>query len=172
MITWRDRSVTAQKRMIPMKRKVVALNLKPKTLRSGVAAVEFAVVFPVVILFTIGLLELSAGYRINAGLKTAMIRMLREASISTARHDDIEDRIVTNLAVNGIAAPEVKVSPGMIFAETASIEISIMSPHRGGRLFLRQILQPGNGTIRHPSSSLKNAEACGSLQVSAAVSRE
>lgn len=110
-------------------------NTSPKK-RKATVAVEFAVVFPVVMLFVLGIFELAAAYRVDAGLKIAMIRGLREASITTSTRQTIEDEITETLQLNGINAPSIQITPELVTESTKSIDIQISLSPTGENGFL------------------------------------
>ena len=112
--------------------------------RQGATAVEFALVFPVAVLFIFGLLEISALYRVDGAMTSALIAGAREASIETARNEDIESEVTRVLNFNGIGAPEVTIAPAGISAATQQVDIAIRVESEAANGFLLRNFFLGN----------------------------
>ncbi len=105
-----------------------------RTARRGTTAVEFAVVAPIALLFTFGLIEVSTLLKIDGALITATIEGGREASISTASAEDVDQVIRESLSIMGISNPEIEITPHILTRETTEITIAVSldsSPDNG-----------------------------------------
>lgn len=98
---------------------------KSSSVRTGVAAVEFAVVFPVVLLFIVGLFELASVYRAHSGIQTALLKGAREASILSSTHVNIEAEMEGALLLVGVNKPEIVINPAIVGPDTRDIEMTI-----------------------------------------------
>ena len=93
--------------------------------RRGVTLVEFAVVFPIVLAFILGLFEISVVARKNSGLKSALAKGIREASIPVSSNADIEQEIRTSLLGVGVQDVDIVVTPANINPTVSSITIKV-----------------------------------------------
>ena len=115
-----------------MKRYVAKRHAATKTRRTdraeerrGATTVEFAVVFPIFLLFIFGMFEMYSAYRVHSEVVTSLAKGGREASILTASSADVEGAVQDNLALFGVSDPDVVVTPQDIDAETREVQISI-----------------------------------------------
>jgi Flp pilus assembly protein TadG len=78
----------------------------------GAAAVEFAIILPVLVLIVFGIVQFSIQYNRQQGLHAAAREGARLASLPQTTQDDINDRVLD--ALDGISfdtTPTVSVSP-------------------------------------------------------------
>jgi Flp pilus assembly protein TadG len=89
----------------------VQRRLRPHDER-GAAAVEFAIILPVLVLIVFGIVQFSIQYNRQQGLHAAAREGARLASLPQTTQDDINDRVLD--ALDGISfdtTPTVSVSP-------------------------------------------------------------
>ncbi len=104
--------------------------------RRGATTVEFAVVFPILLLFIFGLFELYSVFRVHSEAVTSLARGGREASIVTASNADIEAAVRNNLTLFGISEPQIAVEPPDIGPGTREINITVrIAPGAANGLF-------------------------------------
>jgi len=106
----------------------------PNNPRAGATAVEFALVFPIVIVLLLSLIEIMSLYRVTDAMDLAAFDGGREALITTASANDIADQTRASLSRIGVDNATVTVTPPIVDRDTSEIQIEITVP-----------LVPGNG---------------------------
>jgi len=86
----------------------------PRRLRKGASAVEFAVIAPLMIAFTFGLVEVGRIMLVKQSATHASREGARVGVRPTATSSDVTDRVQEELAILGIDSGSVTVTPASI----------------------------------------------------------
>jgi len=82
--------------------------------RHGAATVEFALIVPVMLTFTFGLIEMSRISMVKEGVIQASREGARVGVRPTADIDDVNQRINEELAILGITGANVQITPTVL----------------------------------------------------------
>lgn len=96
--------------------------------RRGAAAVEFAIAFPVLLLFFIFMWEFSRAEMIRQTAASAAYEGARQAIVAGGSADDARQMVAAIMQAVGISDADVTVTPGIITASTASVQVAITVP--------------------------------------------
>ena len=96
--------------------------------RHAATTVEFAIVFPIILMFLLGLFEIVSLYKINDAMSLSLFIGGREAMITTSSTTDIQDEVEQNLNHFGIEESTISIQPASITPLTNSITIDITVP--------------------------------------------
>lgn len=95
--------------------------------RSGVAAVEFALVLPFLLLMFFAAIEFSRANTVNNSVGQAAYEGARRAILPGASVEEVEDAVLESLSPIRVSGTEVTVSPDPIpdDAEAVTVEVSV-----------------------------------------------
>jgi Flp pilus assembly protein TadG len=100
--------------------------------RRGAAAVEFAVVLPVVVFLFLGAVELSRGVMVDHSLQEAARAGCRMYSVATTTQQEVDDIIAVCMADAGVANYDVVFDPATksgIDTEMEPVTVTISVPY-------------------------------------------
>lgn len=106
----------------PRKRRLNSSN------RRGVTAVEFAVMFPIVLFITFGMLELSRAFTINDAARSALLVGARRASVAVTSRDLVKSDMEKVFKLMRISRYEISVEPEVIDASVNEVTIDLEVP--------------------------------------------
>ena len=109
-----------------------------RTGRSGVAAVEAAICFPLIILLMLGTLEITAGLYLRESLSVCCFEACRVGTRRGATASDVEDRALEVLTDRGVTGGSVIITPGSFDSLEAldQISVEISAPTAGNSIFI------------------------------------
>lgn len=93
--------------------------------RRGAAAVEFALIVPVMLTFTFGLIEVTRISMIKESITQASREGARVGVRPTATVADVEARIAEELAIMGIDSSAVTVTPSVLEQAAAGEDVTV-----------------------------------------------
>ena len=106
--------------------------------RSGVAAVEAAICFPLIILLMLGTLEITAGLYLRESLSVSCFEACRVGTRRGATAQDVQARALEVLEDRGVVGGNVIITPddfgGLSALDQISVEIS--APTAGNSIFI------------------------------------
>lgn len=109
-----------------------------QTSRSGVAAVEAAICFPLIIILMLGTLEITAGLYLRQSLSVCSFEACRIGTRRGATAADVQERANEVLADRGINGAEVIITPsdfsGLLSLDQISVEMN--APTAGNSIFI------------------------------------
>ena len=108
------------------------------TARSGVAAVEAAFCFPLILILMMGTLEISAGLYLRESISICCFEACRVGTRRGATADDVEDRAIEVLADRGVVSATVTITPSNFDSLDAldQISVDISAPTAGNSIFI------------------------------------
>jgi Flp pilus assembly protein TadG len=116
--------------------------------RQGIAAVEFAVVLPVIVLIVFGVLELGCMIHVQGALQNASREGARHAITRRATAASVAEACQQSLSLTTVKGAVISVTPDPTQAESGSmIRVRISAD------YLRNSWLPGNGLFRGASLS-------------------
>ncbi len=98
--------------------------------RRGSAAVEFAIAFPILLLFLIFMWEFARAEMIRQTAETAAYEGARQAIVVGGTPQDAQNTVREIMQAVGIKDTEVDVSPSVITNTTSAVEVSVTVPMR------------------------------------------
>ena len=111
---------------------------RAQTERSGVAAVEAAICFPLIILLMLGTLEITAGLYLRESLSVCSFEACRVGTRRGSTAADVEARALEVLADRGVTGANIVITPdgfgGLSALDPISVEIS--APTAGNSIFI------------------------------------
>ncbi len=99
--------------------------LHTKEIRHGATLVEFAMVFPVLIIFIVGTIEFVRVANVRHALNTASYEATRLVIVPGAAADEAEKKAEQILARNGLSLSKITVTPKKITESTPSVRVEI-----------------------------------------------
>lgn len=93
--------------------------------RRGATAVEFALVFPIIMTFFIGIIGINQAFLIRDFVQLAAYEAAREGTIQGANSDDVEDKADEVLAMMNLQGYTVDVTDFDDSSETINVSISV-----------------------------------------------
>lgn len=99
-------------------------NIKRRQRRKGAALVEFAVVAPIMILFTMGLIDIGRMTMVKQMLINASREGARQATLLDATSDNVKTEVAQLLQSSGIKAT-VTVSPANLSAAPSGSQVTV-----------------------------------------------
>jgi Flp pilus assembly protein TadG len=93
--------------------------------RSGAAMIEFALVFPVILLFTFATIEFARLSNVRHSLDTASYEATRAVIVPGATVGEAKTRAGEILARNGLKLVDVQVSPSLISENTSEVTVRV-----------------------------------------------
>lgn len=96
--------------------------------RRGSAVVEFAVTFPVLLLFFVFMWEFSRAEMIRQTAASAAYEGARQAIVTGGSAEDAVQMVDAVMQAVGIADANVEVTPSIITSSTESVQIAITVP--------------------------------------------
>ena len=96
--------------------------------RRGAAAVEFAIVAPVLFAFVFGLFELSRLMMFSGNINTAMLVGAREATLTDSSASEVDSLIRAELKRFGITNAEIQFTPSDFSSTDEQVTIDIGVP--------------------------------------------
>ncbi len=93
--------------------------------RRGAATVEFALIVPVMLTFTFGLIEMSRISMIKESVVQASREGARVGIRPTASIADVETRIYEELAIMGIVGADIEITPTTLSDATPGEDITV-----------------------------------------------
>jgi len=118
--------------------------------RSGVAVVEFALTFPLLILLVVGLIEFTRLHNLRHAADNAAYEAARHVIVPGANVAEATARANDLLARAGIRTASIKVTPATIAETTERVTVEVSVPLRGNSW-----LPPGltaNRTVKRQTS--------------------
>ena len=108
------------------------------TARSGVAAVEAAFCFPLILILMMGTLEITAGLFLRESISICCFEACRVGTRRGATADDVEDRAIEVLADRGVVSATVTITPDNFDSLNAldQISVAITAPTAGNSIFI------------------------------------
>ena len=112
--------------------------LNARTERSGVAAVEAAICFPLIILLMLGTLEITAGLYLRESLSVCSFEACRIGTRRGATVDAVQARAEEVLADRGVTGAKIVITPGDFEPLSAldHISVEISAPTAGNSIFI------------------------------------
>jgi Flp pilus assembly protein TadG len=99
----------------------------------GAAAVEFALVLPLLILLIFGIVEFSIAYNNKQGLHAAAREGARLASLPTSSETAIQDRVNSSLQGTVSGTPTITISPDVTYPcadrDGQTVVVTVSAPH-------------------------------------------
>ncbi|WP_043496534.1 TadE/TadG family type IV pilus assembly protein [Georgenia sp. SUBG003] len=120
---------------------------KPRSER-GAAAVEFALVLPILLLLVFGITEFGRAYYAQTTLSNAARDAVREMAIHNAQQNAI-DRAVASASALGITAAAVAITPSDCSPPTGALPTAeAVITHDLDLIFFGEVTLTGKGTMR------------------------
>ena len=120
--------------------------------RRGAAVIEFAIAFPVLLMFFVFMWEFSRAEMIRQSAASAAYEGARQAIVAGGSADDARQMVGAIMQAVGIADADVAVTPSIITASTDSVQIAITVPLASNTwispLFLKNLEVHSNMTLR------------------------
>lgn len=119
--------------------------------RSGAAAVEAAICFPLIILLMMGTLEITAGLYLKESVSVCCFEACRIGTRRGATAEDVRERAIEVLEDRGVvlgATGEIKITPPNFDSLSAldTINVQITAPTAGNSIFIFDNLTNRNVT--------------------------
>ncbi len=89
--------------------------------RDGVAAVEFAVVLPIIVLILVASLEIASSLHLKSVLQNASREGVRHAIVPRATSASVSEACQASLDGNGVRGAEIRVSPDPTSAKSGTL---------------------------------------------------
>lgn len=93
--------------------------------RSGAAVVEFAVVAPLMMMMTLGLMEVSRIVMVKQLLVNASREGARLAILPQATSENVRNQVVADLQAASVSGVTVSISPTLLTGETAGTPVTV-----------------------------------------------
>lgn len=103
---------------------------KRKEQRKGASAVEFALVFPLVLMFFTGLIAFSQAILLRDTAQHAAYEGARKGMTIDATNEEVVAETIEFLRVMRIKNPSVQVTPAIITSTTENVSVTIRIPFR------------------------------------------
>lgn len=120
--------------------------------RRGAAVVEFAIAFPVLLMFFVFMWEFSRAEMIRQTAASAAYEGARQAIVAGGSAEDATQMVNAVMQAVGIADSDVTVTPSIITPDTESVQIAITVPMSSNAwispLFFRNLEIHSNMTLR------------------------
>jgi len=124
----------------------------PSKRRRGSVVVEFAIAFPVLLLFFVFMWEFSRAEMIRQTAASAAYEGARQAIVAGGSADDAKQMVAAIMQAVGISDADVAVTPSVITASTESVQIAITVPMSSNAwispLFFKDLEVHSNMTLR------------------------
>ena len=111
---------------------------RSKAARSGVAAVEAAFCFPVIVILMLGTLEITSGLFLRESLSICSFEACRVGTRRGSTATDVQDRAIEVLADRGVTSATVTITPSNFddLVSLDAISVSITAPTAGNSIFV------------------------------------
>lgn len=98
--------------------------------RNGTSSVEFALVFPVILTFFIGMIGLTQVFLLNDTAQHAAYEGARSGLVITNSKDDVEDAVASFARSMGVRNTLVNVTPDTLDSSTREVSVTVSIPMR------------------------------------------
>ena len=121
--------------------------------RQGAAVVEFAITFPILILFLFGFFEIAHALMIDSVVENAAYEGVRRGIVPGATVESVE-RAATDIAIaSSLKSVDVIIEPNAIGPDTEHLTVTVSAPLRTNGLLIGTFL--GDATLTRSATMIR-----------------